>query len=304
MPLVVSNAKLFQCNEMKNTRTLEIKLNEQMQLRVKIATELLQGGMAQEAVAQLEYVYAEIKKKKVPVKESYFRNLRDLLGIAYLRVGGEKSGVPPHDWVFPMGPGEATSLPAGPRKAIELYESNLKGAPDELATRWLLNIAYMTLGEYPDKVPAAWRIPPTAFASEYAIGRFVDIAAAAGVDAVGHAGGSVVDDFDGDGLLDIVASSRGLTDPLRFFRNEGDGTFDEWTERAGLRGQLGGLNLAHADYDNDGDADLFQGNDAATIFTRTHVQQASGFKWVTQAYHRERNSLLNKFSGDSNTNIP
>lgn len=229
---------------------------QEMQLRVKIATELLQGGMAQEAVAQLEYVYAEIKKKKVPVKESYFRNLRDLLGIAYLRVGGEKSGVPPHDWVFPMGPGEATSLPAGPRKAIELYESNLKEAPDELATRWLLNIAYMTLGEYPDKVPAAWRIPPTAFASEYAIGRFVDIAAAAGVDAVGHAGGSVVDDFDGDGLLDIVASSRGLTDPLRFFRNEGDGTFDEWTERAGLRGQLGGLNLAHADYDNDGDRDL------------------------------------------------
>ncbi len=237
---------------------LERKLapQQEMQLRVKIATELLQGGMAQEAIAHLEYVIAEIKRQKVPVKESYFRNLRDLLGIAYLRVGGESSGVPPHDWVFPMGPGEATSLPAGPRKAIELYESNLKGAPDELATRWLLNIAYMALGEYPDKVPAVWRIPPTAFASEYAVGRFVDVAAAAGVDAVGHAGGSVVDVFDGDGLLDIVASSRGLTDPLRFFRNEADGTFDEWTQRAGLRGQLGGLNLAHADYDNDGDRDL------------------------------------------------
>ena len=229
---------------------------QEMQLRVKVATELLQGGLAKEAIAQLEYVYGEIKRQQVPVKESYFRNLRDLLGIAYLRTGGEQSGVPPHDWVFPMGPDEATSLPAGPLAAIGLSEENLAGAPDELATRWLLNIAYMTLGEYPDKVPAAWLIPPAVFASEYDIGRFADIAEAAGVDVVGHAGGSVVDDFDGDGLLDIVASSRGLTDPLRFFHNEADGTFAEWTERAGLRGQLGGLNLAHADYDNDGDRDL------------------------------------------------
>jgi aryl-alcohol dehydrogenase-like predicted oxidoreductase len=29
-----------------------------------------------------------------------------------------------------------------------------------LAARWLLNIAYMTLGEYPDQVPARWRLAP------------------------------------------------------------------------------------------------------------------------------------------------
>ena len=65
-----------------------------------------------------------------------------------------------------------------------------------------------------------------------------------------------MDDFDGDGLLDIITSSRGLRDQLRFFHNDGDGTFGDWSERAGLLGQLGGLNLSHADYDNDGDADL------------------------------------------------
>ena len=229
---------------------------QEVKLRVKIATELLQGGLAREAIEQLEYVYAEIDKRNVPVAESYHLMLRDLLGIAYLRVGGDESGMPPHDWVLPMRPQRATPHAAGPRKAIEFYTANLEQAPEDLAARWLLNIAYMTLGDYPDAVPERWLIPPEVFASDYDIGAFADVAAAAGVDAIGHAGGSVVDDFDGDGLLDIVASSRGLTDQLRFFRNGGDGRFSEWSDHAGLRGQLGGLNLAHADYDNDGDRDL------------------------------------------------
>jgi len=229
---------------------------QEMQLRIKIAIELLHGGETAKAIAQFEYVYAEIERRQVPVAESYKQMLWDHLAIAYLRLGGEENGTPPHSWIFPMARDEATELPAGPLRAIKIYQANLEREPDNLTARWLLNIAYMTLGQYPDKVPEPWLIPPAAFASEYDIGPFVDIAAAAGVDVVGHAGGSVVEDFDGDGLLDIVASSRGLRDPLRFFHNAGDGTFPERTDQAGLRGQLGGLNLAHADYDNDGDRDL------------------------------------------------
>ena len=229
---------------------------QELQLRVKIATELLQGGQTEEAIAQLEYVSAEIRRRQVPVDESYHHRLRDLLGIACLRLGGEENGMPPHSWIFPMGPDKATNLPAGPMAAIQYYATNLKSKPEDLATRWLLNTAYMTLGQYPDKVPDSWLIPPAVFASEYDIGLFHDVAAAAGVDVVGHAGGSVVDDFDGDGWLDIVASSRGLRDQLQLFHNAGNGTFPEQTAQAGLLGQLGGLNLAHADYDNDGDRDL------------------------------------------------
>ena len=229
---------------------------QELRLRVKIATELLQGGQTQQAIEQFEYVYAEIERRRVPVKESYYQMLRDFLGIAYLRLGDQESGMPPHTWVLPMGPDQATDQPAGPRQAISYFTANLERKKDDLATRWLLNIAYMTLGEYPDKVPAQWLIDPAVFASEHDIGPFVDVAAAAGVDVIGHAGGSVVDDFDGDGLLDIIASSRGLGDQLRLFHNAGNGHFPEHTVRAGLSGQLGGLNLAHADYDNDGDRDL------------------------------------------------
>ena len=234
----------------------KLQPSQELQLRVKIATELLQGGLTQKAIDQLEYVFAKIKRHQVPVKKSYYKMLRDLLGIAYLRVGGEANGMPPHDWNVPMGRSTVPNRREGPLAAIKNYTANLEEEPDDLATRWLLNIAYMTLGEYPHSVPTAWLIPPTVFASEYDIGTFANIAATAGVDVVGHAGGSVVEDFDGDGWLDIVVSSRGLRDQLRFFHNEGNGRFAEQTDQAGLRGQLGGLNLAHADYDNDGNRDL------------------------------------------------
>ena len=53
-----------------------------------------------------------------------------------------------------------------------------------------------------------------------------------------------------------MTSSWGLRDPIRYFESMGDGAFTERTDSAGLAGLTGGLNLVHADYDNDGDADV------------------------------------------------
>jgi hypothetical protein len=44
---------------------------------------------------------------------------------------------------------------------------------------------------------------------------------------------------------------------MAFYRNKGDGTFEDRTEAAGLSTQYGGLNLVQADYNNDGFLDLF-----------------------------------------------
>jgi hypothetical protein len=77
-----------------------------------------------------------------------------------------------------------------------------------------------------------------------------------GLDVVGLSGGGIMEDFDGDGYLDIMASSWGLRDPIRYFRNRGDGTFADRTEAAGLSGIVGGLNTCQADYDNNGYMDV------------------------------------------------
>ena len=57
-----------------------------LQLRVKIADELLKGGETQRAIKAYEYIYGEIGRRGLRVDESYYHMLRDMLAIAYLRV--------------------------------------------------------------------------------------------------------------------------------------------------------------------------------------------------------------------------
>jgi hypothetical protein len=79
-------------------------------------------------------------------------------------------------------------------------------------------------------------------------------------------GGVAVFDYNNDGLLDIFvvngASMPGLVkdDPRysdRLFRNNGDGTFTDVTEKGGLTGQGFNIGVAIGDYDNDGFEDIF-----------------------------------------------
>lgn len=230
---------------------------KQVQLRASIVQELIRAGQMREAIDEVEAIHALLARHDLPADPSFLRMLRDQQALAWLRVGEQETGaVPAHGWLFPMRIGGGPAFEPGARTAMELYAANLAEDPLDLSTRWLLNIASMAAGLYPDDVPTPWLLPDSLFASTHDVGRFRDVAPAAGVDVRGHAGGSVMDDFDGDGLLDLVASSRGLRDQLRFLRNRGDGAFDDRTGPAGLLGQLGGLNLSHADYDNDGDRDL------------------------------------------------
>jgi hypothetical protein len=114
----------------------------------------------------------------------------------------------------------------------------------------------MAIGDYPQAVPETYRIPPTAFRSEFDIKRFEDVAPELGVDTQNLCGGAIVDDFDGDGKLDIVTSTYDPRGPLRYFRRQADGPFHDDSAASGLETQRGGLNCIAADYDNDGDNDI------------------------------------------------
>ena len=143
----------------------------------------------------------------------------------------------------------------------------------------------MLLGRHPEGVPAKHRLSPDLFRSKMAAPRFTDVARAAGVGTNSTAGGTVVDDFDGDGRLDIVLTSVDYCAPARLYRNRGDGTFEDRTEAAGLSTQIGGLNASHADYDNDGDLDLFIHRGGWEIAMRNSLLRNDGgrFTDVTQA---------------------
>ena len=159
--------------------------------------------------------------------------------------------------LFPLAGGGVHAERGPASEARAAYLAYLQQRPGDLRARWLLNLTCMALGEYPDGVPEQFRIPADAYDSPNDIGRFNDIAPQLGLDTFDLCGGSVVDDFDGDGRLDVVTTTIDPMGPMTYHRNNGDGTFDDRAAASGLDQQLGGLNLIAADYDNDGDLDLF-----------------------------------------------
>jgi len=187
------------------------------------------------------------------------QQLNETLGIAYLHKSEMENDVyrkPGDRCLLPMLKSSRFSHPEDSRKAVEYFLKYLAQKPDELEVKWLLNFAYMTLGEYPDNVPKQFLIPSSAFDSAEALPRFHDVAPEAGLDTISMAGGVIVDDFQNDGRLDIVKSSFDTCAPMQYFRNNGDGTFSDQSAKTGLAEQLGGLNIVQTDYDNDGCLDI------------------------------------------------
>ncbi len=159
--------------------------------------------------------------------------------------------------------------------AIGRLEAILERSPDDLEAHWLLNLAHMSLRTYPDGVPVRWRIEPPSEPAPPGVPRFDEIGHQLGVATTSLLGGAIMDDFDGDGLLDLFETSYDPCRSVRLYRNDGEQGLTEVTEEAGLVGQLGGFNTQQTDYDNDGRRDIF--------ITRGGWQASHG---------RHRNSLL------------
>jgi len=160
--------------------------------------------------------------------------------------------------IIPVAPSAIHTNPEGARLAIRHFTEYLEKFPDDLQVRWLLNVAHMVLGEHPEKVDSRYLIKLDRFAkSEFDIGRFRDIGAQVGINRLNESGGTVLEDFDNDGLYDILFTSWDASVPVVLYKNLGNGKFADVTEKAGLRDQLGGLGCVQGDFDNDGNLDIF-----------------------------------------------
>jgi hypothetical protein len=189
------------------------------------------------------------------------------LAVACLRLGETENccaSYSSQSCILPIRGSGIHTKKQGSRQAIKYFidileNSSQRPGPDskDNGALWLLNIAYMTLGEYPDHVPEKYRIPPKFFQSEVEFPEFENVAPKLGLNTYNHAGGAIVDDFDNDDYLDILTSSSDPTLQTRFFHNNRDGTFTERTKEAGLVGMYGGLNMVQADYNNDGNLDVY-----------------------------------------------
>jgi len=221
----------------------------------ELAREALEWGEVKEAVAAVTAAFELVES--VPGR-AVSPKLQRLRGVVHLREAEVENCIRRHNadcCIFPLA-GLGVHVDREPaEKAFASYLAYLETDPNDLTARWLLNLLGMALGEYPQRLPPQYVIPQSVFDSDYDIKRFPDIAPALGVATSNLAGGVSVDDFDGDGLLDILTSTCHPLGPLTFYRNVGDGTFEDASARARTDDQFGGLNMMSADYDNDGDLD-------------------------------------------------
>ena len=123
-------------------------------------------------------------------------------------------------------------------------------------------------------------------------GTFTDVTRQAGVAGISQVGaGACFLDMDGDGDLDLYVANylkfsyethvTTMADgyptyvnprhypplPAVLYRNNGDGTFTDVSEASGIGKHAGyGMGIVCADYDNDGDTDIFVGNDVFENF--------------------------------------
>ena len=104
--------------------------------------------------------------------------------------------------------------------------------------------------------PSSYPPEPNALFRNNGDGTFTDVAQRAGVDnPTGRSLSASWSDFDLDGRLDIYVANDVSDNAM--YRNLGNGRFEDVSHAALVSDYRGAMGLAVADYDNDGDPDIF-----------------------------------------------
>ncbi|WP_205509992.1 CRTAC1 family protein [Longitalea arenae] len=249
------------------------------------ANTYLELGEEEKAITLLEKLFHDLP----PYLFDHKKMVLKTLAMCHLRLGERKNCIYNHtgeSCIYPISGKGIHVDKKGAEKAIELYKTILKYDGFDLESRWLLNIAYMAAGGYPDAVPPKLLLNISGTDSSCTVKPFTDLSARVGLNIKNMAGGSIIEDLNNDGYVDIVTSSWGLQEGMHYYTNNRDGTFKDATASSGLKYLTGGLNLLQTDYNNDGWKDIFVLRGA----------------WK-DAYGKEPNSLLRNNGDGSFTDV-
>lgn len=220
--------------------------------------ESLYAGESQICIDELTNYLAQANRPYPEIINRDNKAVFELLALAWLRLGEQQNCQQHHtaaSCIVPLKAAGIHQLKDGSQRAIELYTLLQQTFPNP-KYKWLLNVAYMTIGEYPEAMPAELQIKLPHATERQAFPAFEEIAMELGLAQDGLSGGTCIDDFNNDGFLDIFVTSYGMQDNVQLFLSDGNGGFFNATMDAGLEGIVSGLNCLHADYNNDGFKDI------------------------------------------------
>ena len=232
---------------------------EKMMYKMRYGLELISAGKNENAVVVLSSIIDEQRKTGFRNKGQEFALLRSL-AIAHLRVAETEnclSVTNPKMCLMPLAKEAQFIDKQNLISAIRIIEEMLTLKEKDEESIWLLNFAHMAAGTYPDDLSSDYLLPPSSFESEYELQPFLNIASSVNANSLGPSGGSIMDDFNNDGHLDLIASSWNLNDGITVLINDGTGKFKNTSLATGLEGINGGLNIRQVDYNNDGLLDIF-----------------------------------------------
>jgi len=235
-------------------------LEQRFMVNWQLGSLYINQGENNKAVAALSVVHQLLPEAKSYLTDEQINTLLFDTAVAHLRVAEAQNCVhceTGEGCILPIRGAGVHNRRQGSRNAIKYLQQLLAREPGNLRAVWLLNFAYMTLGEHEKLQPSRHLIPPEQFNKSAPFPAFKEIARDLGVAEFGCAGGSVVDDIDGDGDFDLVVSNWDVRGQLKVYLNQGNGKFSDHTQQAGVTGITGGLNMVQGDYDNDGDIDIF-----------------------------------------------
>ena len=221
--------------------------------------EVLNSGNPQAAIDELHNHFSRYGKPFDQLLTYEVRPLYELWGLSFLRLGENENCQAAHSpasCILPLQGGGLHQLKKGSENAMAIFRLLQQRFPDD-KTKWLLNLAAMTLDQYPGGLtPEELLTYPNWEREQKDFPRFEEVAMEVGLAENGISGGTCMEDFNRDGHLDIFATEYGMDDQCKLFFSDGKGGYTDVTEQAGLTGMVSGLNCLQADYDNDGWVDI------------------------------------------------
>lgn len=233
-------------------------------LLFSLGREYIFTGKNEEAIRTFEEVkkiYNPRAKHEVDYSLWTFEDLLTFYqGLAHFRIGELENCVGmnnDHTCIFPITGNGVHMRRAGSENAIRFFTELLKRNPQHANSRWLLNLGHNTLGSYPDSVPANYLLKPSLLDSEAPAERWLDKAPFMGIHYTSLAGGTIVEDFNNDGKLDIFYSSVSKDQPYKVFLGTNKAKMKDVTGHSKKSAIQPSLDVFSADFNNDGHIDIF-----------------------------------------------
>lgn len=155
-------------------------------------------------------------------------------------------------WLLWLVPNLPAQVPSAPGPSSHQTSQPRRGAPDKVPTKTAPATSSIYFEDTIEQSKIKFKLKNSISPKRYTFETMT--------------GGVAVFDYDNDGLLDIFFTNGAAipslekSDPSysnRLFHNNGNGTFTDVTEKAGLQGMGYSMGVAAGDYDNDGFVDLY-----------------------------------------------